>query len=766
MKTIKALILSLTIALFYACSTTSGVPDNDKLYIGIDKIKYSERQNDEHTLLTKEEVDAALACEPNGALFGSSSYRTPFPYALWIWNAFSKKDTKFSKWMTKSFGKAPVLMSWVNPELRSSVAQSVLYSHGFFDGKVTHEIIDTSNPKKAKIKYNVELGDLFLIDTLEYINFPQEAMRLIDSTYSERKIKSGDAFDVSTLEEERQRVTSLMRSNGYYYYQSGYASYLADTIAKPKHVQLKLQLADSLPERALHKWYIGKLDVNIRRSFMEKLNDSVKRRRFTIHFNGSRPPVRARVIMKDVKLRTKQPYSYDKYVESANKLSANGLFSMVDFKFTPRDSSELCDTLDLMLTCVLDKPYDFYVEADVKGKTNGYIGPGLTLGLTKRNAFRGGEKLDFNLYGNYEWQTGHDIEGSSTGVNSYEYGASVAIDFPRLFIPRIRRYRFFTTPSTIVKGSMNIVNRAKYFRRHVISGEFTYNFQTSATSKHSFSPLVLEYDYMNKMTDKFREILEQSPYLKVAMMDVLIPKMRYTYSYSSPQRYRNPIYWETTISESANITSAVGALFGNKWNEKDKKIFKNPYAQYIKIESDLRKTWTLSEHSQVVGHLNAGIVYSFGNSESVPYIEQFYVGGANSIRAFNVRTIGPGGFVNQNRRFSYMDQTGDVKFVANLEYRTRLFGNLNGAVFIDMGNVWTVHKDDYRNDTQLKFSKVFDQLAIGTGIGLRYDLDYFVLRLDWGFGLHLPYDTGKSGFYNIPSFRDGQSIHLAIGYPF
>ena len=126
MKTIKALILSLTIALFYACSTTSGVPDNDKLYIGIDKIKYSERQNDEHTLLTKEEVDAALACEPNGALFGSSSYRTPFPYALWIWNAFSKKDTKFSKWMTKSFGKAPVLMSWVNPELRSSVAQSVL----------------------------------------------------------------------------------------------------------------------------------------------------------------------------------------------------------------------------------------------------------------------------------------------------------------------------------------------------------------------------------------------------------------------------------------------------------------------------------------------------------------------------------------------------------------------------------------------------------------------------------------------------------------
>lgn len=753
-------------SIIVACSATQNIPDDDKLYIGIDKIKYSNDSNTPHAIETKEEVDAALACEPNGALFGSSSWRTPFPYGLWIWNAFSQRDSKFSKWMTKTFGKQPVLISWVNPELRSSVAQSVLSNHGYFRGKVEHSIVETKNEKKARIRYDVDFGHLYTIDTVQYVGFSDDAQHLIDSTYSERSIKPGDAFSVSKLDEERQRIASLMRNNGYYYFQPGYASYLADTINSPGKVNLKLQLSDSLPSNALKKWYIGKIDVNLRRSFREQLNDSIKRRRFTIHFNGRRPPVRARVIMKDLKLRSRALYSYEKYVESANKLSSNGLFSMVDFNFTPRDSSETCDTLDLNLSCTLDKPYDFYLEADVRGKTNGYLGPGLTLGMTKRNAFRGGEKLDVNIYGSHEWQLGHNIDGSSTGINSYEIGGAASIEFPRLFIPRIRRFRFVTTPTTIVKGSFNIINRAHYFRRHVISGEFTYNFQPTNTSRHTFSPLILEYDYMNRTTDKFKEILTNSPYLAVAMMDVFIPKMQYTYSYSSPIHYRNPIFWETTISESANIISAIGSICGNDWQKKNKQIFKNPYAQFVKLETDLRKIWSISEHSQLVGHINAGIVYSYGNAETTPYIEQFYVGGANSIRAFNVRAIGPGAYKNPDRHNSYMDQTGDIKFVANLEYRTRLFGNLNGAVFLDAGNIWLLHNDDYRQNGKFEGKNLFDQLAVGTGVGLRYDLDFFVLRLDWGFGLHIPYDTGKTGFYNIPSFRDGQSIHLAIGYPF
>ena len=168
----------------------------------------------------------------------------------------------------------------------------------------------------------------------------------------------------------------------------------------------------------------------------------------------------------------------------------------------------------------------------------------------------------------------------------------------------------------------------------------------------------------------------------------------------------------------------------------------------------------------LVGHLNGGVLFTYGNSYYAPYTEQFYVGGANSIRAFPVRSIGPGRFRSEEKRWRYVEETGDVKFQANLEWRMRIWGNLHGAVFLDAGNVWLLHEDDYREDALLKMNNFFRQMAVGTGVGVRYDLDYFVIRLDWGFGLHVPYQTDRSGWFNIPSFKQGNSLHLAIGYPF
>lgn len=192
----------------------------------------------------------------------------------------------------------------------------------------------------------------------------------------------------------------------------------------------------------------------------------------------------------------------------------------------------------------------------------------------------------------------------------------------------------------------------------------------------------------------------------------------------------------------------------------------NPYAQFLKLETDISKTWQLGEKSQLVAHANAGIIYTYGNSSAAPYSEQFYVGGANSIRAFAVRSIGPGSYTTDVSRLSYLDQTGDIKLQLNLEYRFNIFGSLYGAGFIDAGNVWALRDDGYRKGSQFKFKNALKEMALGTGIGIRYDLEFLVLRLDWGVGLHVPYETGKSGFYNIPNFKDGQAIHLAIGYPF
>ena len=800
---IRTFILVIVTSVTIGCSTTSSLEDGEQLFIGLKPIDYSDGEGNSHLDATKTEIEAALATAPNGALFGSSYYRTPFPYGLWIWNAFNDKESGFAKWMTKSFGKQPVLMSWVNPALRASVAQSVLRKYGYFRGSVSYDTIPRRNPKKAKIGYTVKMGHLFTVDSIDYVNFPEGADSLISATMDEAMIRTGDAFTVPALDAERTRITNLFRNNGYFYFQNGYASYLADTLAVPGKVQLRLQAADDLPEEATHKWYIGKVTIDLRRQFMQELTDSMGRRSFKVRFHGRRPPVRLSVIMNNMKLRHGQPYSYDKYLESVAKINSTGIFGMVDFTFTPRDTALTShqDTLDLNLNCVLDKPYDSYIETNLKNKTSGRFGPELVLGFTKRNAFRGGELLDINLHGSYEWQRAQGSYGSKR-LNSYEYGISASLEFPRIVLPwrewleqrasrrreaalrdttvhhqRTRRrpvQRYYSTPSTLAKMSRNTLNRPSYFKMVNFSGEWTYRWQKAQNRRHELSPLTITYQHLVHTTHGFDSIVSSNPYLIATMHDVFIPKMRYTFYYVSPSSLHSPVTWETTVSEAGNLSSLAYMAFGKEWNTQDKKMFNNPYSQFVKVETDFTKHWRLSSTSQLVGHLNAGVIYAYGNSGKAPFSEMFYVGGANSIRAFTVRSIGPGNFKPMEEAgFSYLFQNGDVKLLGNLEYRTRLFSGLYGAIFLDGGNVWTMkeHYGDSATDTSMegtafKFDRFYRQMALGTGIGLRYDLDFLVLRLDWGIGLHVPYDTGKSGFYNIRRFGDGQALHIAVGYPF
>lgn len=781
-------------ALLCACSTTKYLPDDEQLFIGLEKITYADYERNDHAIQTQEELEAALATAPNGALFGSSYYRTPFPYGLWIWNATSNAKTKFGKWLNRSFGKAPVLMSQVNPALRAQVARQVLRTNGYLHGDVTYAEVPQKNPKKMKIAYTVHMDTLFRIDSMSYVNFPAPMEFLIDSTRQEAYLKKGTPFSVANLDAERTRLSQLFRNNGYYYYQTGYASYLADTFNVANRALLRLQMADSLPDEALRPWYIGTTSVQLRRSFAERSDTTTVRRSLRVAFKGKHAPIRPGVILRNMKLRPRQLFSYDNYMESMQKVNATGVFSNVDFQFTPRDR----DTLDLQLNCVFDKPYDFYVETNFINRTIGRLGPEVKVGVTRRNAFRGGEKLDINLHGSYEWQT--NSQGSD--MNSYQYGADASIEFPRTVFPRFksrrsapgqrsRRRRFYTTPWTIAKVSTDIVRRPSYYKMHIVSGEWTYRWQPSQTSRHELSPLTVKYQFMNSHTEDFDTLMMLNPYLSATMSDYFIPKMRYTYTYVSPPSLHNPIRWETTVEESGNITALYDVLIqGNGWNQKDKTLFKNPYSQFLKIETDLTKTWTLSPQSKLVGHLNFGLMWSYGNSNSGPFSELFYAGGANSIRAFPVRSIGPGGFqgLGGNNQFSYLMQNGDTKLIMNLELRQRLFGSLYGAVFFDAGNVWSsedwmIHDEDIYGEeedlqefasawnaifsnTKIRLKNFFKQMATGTGVGLRYDLDFLVLRLDWGFGLHLPYDTGHSGYFNIRKFKDMHTLHIAIGYPF
>jgi surface antigen len=760
----------------------------------MEETKYSNYQPNQHFNDVKGELDVVLATKPNASWMGSPSVRSPFPVGLWIWNAFSQDTTSFSRWLVRAFGSTPVLMNSTAPDLRVTVGENLLRKRGYFNGKITYEKLAQRNPKKMRLQYSVDMGRLWLLDSIRYVNFPPTADSLIRANLDKAIIHKGDAFDVSTLEQERKRITDLFRNNGYYYYQNNDASYLADTTLTYGLASMRLQMADSVSNRVLRKWDIGTITINLQRQFMDSLSRQSRFRDIIVNYNGSHKPLRLRTITNDLKIWPGTVYNNELVEKTQQQLNSSGVFAATNFAFTPRDTTDTCSILDMTINCVFDKPYDFYIEAYGKGKTSGRYGPEAIVGLTKRNVFRGGEKFDLRLHGSYEWSASSDDDGRDRlGLNNYEYGAEASLQFPRLvnpfatpprkrwareerkiaaaaekglvYVPKAPR-TYYTTPSTTLKASVDVLNRAKYFKRHVVSGELTYQWQPNERNSYSFSPLTLTYEYMHNVTDRYLELIDSVPYLEVSLADQFIPKMLFQYTFMSPARYKSPIKVWTTVSEASNILSAGYAVFGRHWSEKDKKLFKNPFAQFVKIDANMTKVWSLSEKSSVAAHVNVGTLWAYGNSRFAPYTEQFYVGGANSIRAFNVRQIGPGRYRSTQRRRSYVEQTGDIKFQCNVEYRPHLVGSLYGALFLDAGNVWTMHYDDGRPEGYFRFKNVLKEMALGTGVGIRYDLGYFMLRLDWGVGLHVPYETGKTGFYNISKFKDAQAFHLAIGLPF
>lgn len=828
--TIHTVLLMIAIVMGMAsCSSTSHLEEDEQLFTGLKPIEYDNANGGAHCFDTQAEVEAALATAPNGALFGSSYYRT-IPYGLWIYNACEGKGNALAKWLGSTFGKAPVLMSRVNPELRSSVAESVLQNHGYFQGQVDYDIIygkpkatkhdSIARPRTAKIAYKVDMGQLYTIDTVMYSNFSAENYRLLNA--SESLLKRNTPFNIGTLDMERARIYNLMRNNGYYFYKQNYTSFLADTVNTKGKVRLNLHLADSLEERANRKWVIGKVDVKMQRQMRESLTDSISRRILTIHFGGKKPPIRPRVVLADVKLRPGQLFSQDNYEESMTKMAVKGIFSSSTISFTPRlnsDGSDMLITdsfalakavtyrgglanvarrgtdtvptrrrddyigagvLDMEINCVLDKPYDFTLEANYIGKSSGRMGPGARLGFAKRNAFRGGELLSFNLGANYEFQTG---SMSAMNGNNYEISGDLTLSMPKLLLPSFltsTKRRWQTTPSTIIRVSRETINRSGFFRRHILSAELSYAFQFTTQSIHQFSPLILEYDRRATASAEYIKMEQESPVMMASSKDYFMPKMRYNYRYSSPTTSLNPMFLSLSLTESGNLIALGYNITGKKWDEKGKTAFGAPFAQFLKMEAEWKKTWRVGDFSSLIAHAQAGVMKCLGNSERAPYSEQFYVGGANSIRAFTARSIGPGRSYNPNKKFNYVTNTGDMKLVMNLEYRPRLFGSLYGALFIDAGNVWDFENMDIDttpgNDgselwgdgkrRSFRTNHFLNDLALGTGIGIRYDLDFFVLRIDWGFALHTPYDNGKSGYLNMPSFSKGQCLNFAIGYPF
>lgn len=755
--------------LLAGCSTTKNLPEGEVLYTGIKQITVTEKDKSPAGIAALEEVEAALEYAPNNALLGSSSLRTPLPFGLWIYNAFVNKQNKISQWIFDKLAAKPVLISNVNPDVRIKVGQNLLREYGYFDGSTSFEIIpDAKNPRKAKLNYQITMGHPFTYDSIQYRHIRHQADSLIETDIDKRLIKKGDNFNVVQLQAERERIALLLRNNGYYYFRPDFITYQADTLITPGKVALRVMPKHELPQNALRAWKLGDISVWLNGYNNEAPTDSVCYKDLTIHYEG-KLRVRPAVLYKRLLFKPGDIYSQSQQEKTQIALSRLGIFRYAEMQYTPRDTMHWQDTLDLRINTVYDLPLDGELEVNFTSKSNDQVGPGAIFSVTKRNVFGGGETFGVKLHGSYEWQTGNRIDDAGSKINSYELGVSSTLTFPRMLFPTFGKLNLNFPANTSFRIYVNQMNRARFFKLLAFGGDASYEFQPSATSHHSITPFRLTYNLLQRTTHQFDSITSVNQALKKSLENQFIPAVSYTYTYDdSPITYKDHhLWWQFSVTQAGLVMDALYTLSGKGFSQEDKKLLGNHFAQFIKGTAEVRYDRLIGKSQHLVGRMMLGAIYSYGNARTSPYNEQFYTGGANSIRAFTIRSIGPGRFCpNPDNIYGYIDQTGDLKFEANLEYRFPILGDLHGATFLDCGNIWLLRADPNRPEGQLKWNRFFKDLALGTGAGIRYALPFLVVRLDMGIGLHVPYNTGKKGYYNIPKFKDGLGVHLAIGYPF
>ncbi len=756
----RILTLSAAIVMLASCSTTKRIPDGEMLYTGLKKIEVTPETGKKVPEAVGSELTKAVSVAPNNAIFGSPSLRWPFPVGLWVWNNWDDPGKGLKHWLYDRLATEPVLVSDVRPEARVKMLDEILDNNGYFRGGASYELVQGKNPKKAKILYEVSTGPAYTLSEIETLPDTCVLNHLIDSVVArDSYLKVGSRYCVDSLSVSRTRIANALRNRGYYYFRPDFIEYLADSIQEPMKIALRMVLASNIPSDMVKRYKTGKVTMYLFRNQGGGTPDTTQTSRGTlIQMQPSR--FRKALMPECVTMRSGRYFTVRQMNSTQTRLSRLGIFNAINIEVLP-DTAAAEPTLDVEIGCTFDTPLEFSVELNASSKSNSYIGPGAEIGITNRNLFGGGEQFGVTLTGNYEWQTG---TGSSSLFNSYEVGVTATLSVPRMLAPGFIKRRNRNLNWTRFSLNADILNRPHYFKMAQFNLSFSYDWQSSRYSSHTLTPFKLTYTNLLNTTQVFDSITNANPAIALSFRSQYIPQLSYTYTYDRAFDRDNAITWQTTLQEAGNLFWSVYELCG-KHGEKE--LFGTPFSQFVKGTTQLVYNRRLWGDNWLVSRVALGAAWAYGNSSQVPYAEQFYVGGANSIRAWTARELGPGSYrAPADQRNGYFDQTGTFKFELNTEYRFPIVGPLHGAVFIDAGNVWLLKKDPLRPGGELKASTFLKDIALGTGVGLRFDISMLVLRADLGIGIHAPYDTGKSGYYNMPSFKNSLAFHLAIGYPF
>lgn len=767
----------IVMCVLYSCSTTSRLEEDEILYTGVNHIKISTMDS---TLKLPSDISSqitqALDVAPNNPLY-SPYVRTPFPIGLWVYNhwTITPQTGKFKKWMYDLLMSEPVLISSVRPELRMKMLQEILNNNGYFGSSTTYEIVpNKKNPKKARINYFIKASNPYTLSTIEYINKSDKITHAVDSLARNNPyLHTGNIYCADSLNSVRTNIANYLRNKGYYYFRPEFIEYLADSTITRGEIALRMTYSNNIPANGLKKYYTRNITTVVNRNQGGGDADTISDTKRGIVIQMRPSHLRPSLIPSCLAFREGKMLTVRDVNRTQTYLSRLGIFKNINIEVTPMDSLKKGqDSLDVNISCTFEQPLEASFEVNTSYKSNGFLGPGLGAGISHNNLFGGGEKLSVDLTASYEWQIGK-ASGTNSDNNYYEFGVTSSLSFPRLlapaFVQRIRREINWTRISL----SANIYNNPSSIKFLQTSAAFTYEWHSNRHSMHELDLPKLTFSKRLREPELPKTDMSDSEinsWFDLTKRSQFIPQIGYTYTFDRNfgEGKANNINWRISIAESGNLLAGIWHLAGQKGGGVgSKELFGVPFSQYVKTQTQLVYARRLFGNHRIVTRALIGAGFVYGNSYYLPYGEDFYAGGPNTIRAFGIKSLGPGGFKDIDGYNSQFLHSGSFQLIMNAEYRFPIFGIFHGAAFVDAGNVWLL-KDPLNAypDGLLRGKTFLNEIALGTGVGLRVDLDMLVIRADLGVGIHAPFDTGKKSYYNMTSFKNSLALNFAIGYPF
>ena len=658
-----------------------------------------------------------------------------------------KEKPKLFSLFKNPFSKKPVIYDSLQARLTCQDLLQAMQNQGYMHAGI--QLFTTKKGKKLDATYLLHPGEPFLIGKVEYDVEDEQIQQLLQLDKPEnQQLKPGMRFTVETLDNERKRITNLLTDDGYFRFHKDFIQFSADTIAGQKDIAVTLHLmkykANSNAPEVDHPRYTVR-NIN----FLS--NDSDR-----IH-------LRHQVLLNATALRENEPYSASALQRTYNNFARLQAVKYTNIRFAEVPDSNL---LDCNIQISTNKPSTIAFQPEGTN-TAGDLGAAASLTYTNRNLFRGSEQLSVELRGAYEAITG--LEGYQD-QNYTEYSVETKLVFPRFVAPFLsRNFRRRQTASSELSVSWDLQNRPEFHRR-VFSTAWRYRW---SEPRHHLSwrydLLDLNYVYMPWISATFKQDYldnadSRNAILRYNYEDLFIMKMGLGLSYSD-----GVDAVRVNVETSGNVLSAVSKVLGFKTNAEGQRTFINiAYAQYAKFDFDYTHLMQFDKRNALALHAGIGVAYPYGNSTVLPFEKRYFSGGANSVRGWGVRELGPGKFKGTDGRIDFINQTGDLKLDLNAEYRTSLFWKFEGAAFIDAGNIWTLRNYEDQPGGQFKFSEFYKQIAAAYGLGLRLNFDYFILRFDMGMkAINPAYETQEEHWAIVhPKLSRDFAFHFAVGLPF